>query len=62
MTVVAPAPAVDHVLDRVLLGDCVERMLALSAGSGDLVLTDPPYLVRATQAIVCIRPRSLCPS
>ena len=46
MTVVAPAPAVDHVLDRVLLGDCVERMRAMSAGSVDFVLTDPPYLVR----------------
>jgi modification methylase len=30
-------------LDRVLEGDCVERMRALPAGSVDLIFADPPY-------------------
>jgi DNA modification methylase len=32
-------------LDNVTQGDCVEVMKDLSLGSGDLILTDPPYLV-----------------
>jgi DNA modification methylase len=33
-------------LDSVTQGDCVEVMKGLPAGSVDLILTDPPYLVK----------------
>jgi len=33
-------------LDRVILGDCAEEMRQLPDGSADMVLTDPPYLVK----------------
>ena len=33
---------VDH-LDRVLVGDCIELMNGLPAGSIDMVFADPPY-------------------
>ncbi|OBQ66492.1 DNA methylase (plasmid) [Mesorhizobium loti] len=32
--------------NTVLLGDCIEQMQRLAAGSVDFILTDPPYLVR----------------
>jgi len=32
-------------VNRVLHGDCIEVMRRLPAGSIDLILTDPPYLV-----------------
>src|ERR1019366_4493933 len=34
-----------QMLDNVTQGDCVEVMKDLRAGSVDLILTDPPYLV-----------------
>ncbi len=36
----------DTLLDRVEVGDCLAILPQLPAGSIDLVLTDPPYLVR----------------
>jgi modification methylase len=33
-------------IDRILLGDCVERMNALPAESADLVFADPPYFLQ----------------
>jgi site-specific DNA-methyltransferase (adenine-specific) len=41
LTFEEPAPA-----DQVLTGDCLAVLPTLPAGSVDLVLTDPPYLVR----------------
>jgi modification methylase len=35
--------ALDAVIDRVLLGDCVENLRALPSASVDLVFADPPY-------------------
>jgi site-specific DNA-methyltransferase (adenine-specific) len=35
----------EHMLDNVTRGDCVEVMKDMRAGSVDLILTDPPYLV-----------------
>src|ERR1039457_2793723 len=34
-----------QMLDNVTRGDCVEVMKDMRAGSVDLILTDPPYLV-----------------
>src|SRR5271157_5503727 len=36
-------PKLEDVLDRVIEGDCVEKMRALPEGSVDLVFADPPY-------------------
>jgi len=33
-------------LDQVVTGDCLTVLPRLPAGSVDMVLTDPPYLVR----------------
>ena len=38
-------------LDTVLIGDCVERMNALPAGSVDLVFADPPYNLQLEQPL-----------
>jgi modification methylase len=37
------ASAPELPLDRILIGDCVERMRALPAGSVDMIFADPPY-------------------
>jgi modification methylase len=42
----APLP-----LDTVLIGDCIERMEALPAGSVDLVFADPPYNLQLEQKL-----------
>ena len=34
----------DNVLNRVLLGDCVDLMSRMASGSVDFALTDPPYI------------------
>jgi modification methylase len=33
----------DDVLDRIIEGDCIEKMRALPAGSVDMIFADPPY-------------------
>jgi site-specific DNA-methyltransferase (adenine-specific) len=33
-------------LDRILLGDCADEMRHLPDGCADMILTDPPYLVK----------------
>jgi modification methylase len=33
----------EHIIDRVIEGDCVEAMRNLPAGSADLIFADPPY-------------------
>src|SRR5215468_768043 len=38
-----PVPMHGERLDRVLVGDCVELMKRLPAGSVDMVFADPPY-------------------
>jgi modification methylase len=39
----SPADPLDAVIDRILLGDCVESLKALPSSSVDLVFADPPY-------------------
>jgi modification methylase len=48
-----PAPAEDTELpvDTILVGDCVEHMNALPAGSVDLVFADPPYNLQLEQGL-----------
>jgi adenine-specific DNA-methyltransferase len=36
----------EHFRDRLLFGDCVERMKAIPANSVKFILTDPPYVAR----------------
>ena len=31
------------VLSRLILGDCLEKLQEIEAGSVDMILTDPPY-------------------
>ena len=38
-----PAGAPSLPLNKILAGDCIEQMLALPAGSVDLIFADPPY-------------------
>ena len=38
-------------LDTILIGDCIERMNALPAGSVDLVFADPPYNLQLEQPL-----------
>src|SRR5487761_1963054 len=38
-------------LDTVLIGDCVEHMNALPAGSVDLIFADPPYNLQLEQPL-----------
>ncbi len=38
-----PSGVPDHLLDRVTLGDCLERLPQLPEASIDCLLTDPPY-------------------
>jgi modification methylase len=39
----SPFPAASLPLDTILVGDCIEQMNALPAGSIDLIFADPPY-------------------
>jgi site-specific DNA-methyltransferase (adenine-specific) len=36
----------NSMLNHIITGDCLRVLAQLPAGSVDLVLTDPPYLVR----------------
>jgi adenine-specific DNA-methyltransferase len=36
----------ERLLDRLLLGDCVQRMREFPSGVFDLIVTDPPYVTR----------------
>ncbi len=38
-------------LDTILIGDCIEHMNALPAGSVDLVFADPPYNLQLEQSL-----------
>jgi modification methylase len=38
-------------LDTILIGDCVEHMNALPAGSVDLIFADPPYYLQLEQGL-----------
>ncbi|HQZ12120.1 MAG TPA: site-specific DNA-methyltransferase [Devosia sp.] len=38
-------------IDTILVGDCIERMNALPAGSVDLVFADPPYNLQLEQGL-----------
>src|ERR1700710_614946 len=38
-------------LDTILIGDCVEHMDALPAGSVDLIFADPPYNLQLEQSL-----------
>lgn len=33
-------------LNRIILGDCLEVLKKIESGSIDLVVTDPPYLIK----------------
>ena len=51
---VAPAAAADNPvlpLDTILIGDCIEHMNALPAGSVDLIFADPPYNLQLEQPL-----------
>ncbi|HTJ58591.1 MAG TPA: site-specific DNA-methyltransferase [Devosiaceae bacterium] len=48
---VAAAEGAALPLDTILLGDCVERMNALPAGSVDLIFADPPYNLQLEQGL-----------
>jgi modification methylase len=45
LSVKTPKPilSLDAALDRVVEGDCIERMMSLPPGCADLVFADPPY-------------------
>jgi len=47
----AVADSVPLPLDTVLIGDCIEQMNALPAGSVDLVFADPPYNLQLEQPL-----------
>src|SRR5665213_701883 len=38
-------------LDTILIGDCIEHMNALPAGSVDLIFADPPYNLQLEQSL-----------
>src|SRR3982750_2035373 len=38
-------------VDTILVGDCIEHMNALPAGSVDLIFADPPYNLQLEQAL-----------
>ncbi|HVW91401.1 MAG TPA: site-specific DNA-methyltransferase, partial [Devosia sp.] len=38
-------------LDTILIGDCIEQMNALPAGSVDLIFADPPYNLQLEQSL-----------
>jgi adenine-specific DNA-methyltransferase len=39
---------IDPWINKVILGDCLERLRTMPSQSVDMVLTDPPYMVRYT--------------
>src|ERR1700748_3970094 len=46
MTILGPDTAIESgelPLGRIVMGDCIERMNAMPAGSVDLIFADPPY-------------------
>src|SRR5688572_9449054 len=38
-------------IDTILVGDCIDHMNALPAGSVDLILADPPYNLQLEQSL-----------
>ena len=36
--------------NKIILGDCFEVLKKIESGSIDLVVTDPPYLIKNTKA------------
>ena len=49
--VLAAADETQLPLDTILIGDCVEHMNALPAGSVDLIFADPPYYLQLEQSL-----------
>ncbi len=44
--VAPPAPGLEHLLDRLVVGDCLEVMTSMPDQSVDLVFVDPPYFLQ----------------
>ena len=49
--VVIAEEAVRLPIDTILVGDCIDHMNALPAGSVDLIFADPPYNLQLEQAL-----------